>query len=100
MPQLRPRDSRLRAAIDSDRAADWRDQARCRDMDSELFFPIGHSIVDKMQEASAKAVCAPCPVRRRCLQWAVDHDCVDGVWGGMGELERRWLIRTLAAPHG
>jgi WhiB family redox-sensing transcriptional regulator len=40
----------------------------------------------------AKAVCADCPERLRCLAWAFAHD-ERGVWGGMSELERRAVGR-------
>jgi WhiB family transcriptional regulator, redox-sensing transcriptional regulator len=37
----------------------------------------------------AKAVCAVCPVRRECLQFALATRQAHGVWGGMSEHERR-----------
>lgn len=49
--------------------------------------------------ATAKAVCAECPVRTKCYLHALDHDEV-GIWGGTSERERR-AIRTgrRAAPR-
>jgi WhiB family transcriptional regulator, redox-sensing transcriptional regulator len=71
----------------------WRDQAACRHEDPELFFPIGTSGPALMQTEQAKAVCARCPVREQCLEWALDHGEILGVWGGTGEAERRTLQR-------
>ncbi|MGY3684394.1 hypothetical protein ACVWXU_008017 [Streptomyces sp. TE33382] len=46
-----------------------------------------------MQTADAKAVCANCPVREPCLRWALENGQDSGVWGGLGEDERRALKR-------
>jgi hypothetical protein len=67
---------------------DWRDQADCAEIDPELWFPErGHSI----QAKRAKAICASCPVRLRCLETALEDDSRDGIWGGLAEVERRPL---------
>lgn len=39
----------------------------------------------------AKTFCAVCKVRRECLDFALDNDCV-GVWGGTTERERKRLL--------
>ena len=75
------------------------ENAACRDKDPGLFFPIidgkltGTQIRD-MEEA--KAICASCPERRRCLNYAVTANETDGIWGGKTHDERvpfrrRWL---------
>jgi WhiB family transcriptional regulator, redox-sensing transcriptional regulator len=66
----------------------WSARAACRDADPELFFPVGHSAIAELQAAIALQICAICPVRRRCLRWALDHDEISGVWGGTTEAER------------
>jgi WhiB family redox-sensing transcriptional regulator len=38
--------------------------------------------------ANAKLVCATCPVRVECLQFACDHGEI-GIWGGATRRERR-----------
>lgn len=38
--------------------------------------------------AAAKAACVPCPVRARCLDFALGTDQKSGVWGGLSEDER------------
>ena len=63
----------------------WRDQAACRNEDPELFFPIGTSGPALLQTEQAKAVCARCPAREQCLEWALDHGEVLVVWCGTGE---------------
>jgi WhiB family redox-sensing transcriptional regulator len=62
---------------------EWRLDAACRDLDTAVFFP-----ETAEQVAAAKAVCATCPVREACLNFALitRHD---GVWGGRDENERR-----------
>lgn len=74
---------------------EWHAGAACRDEDPELFFPAGRGgrPTDRQIE-EAKAVCAPCPVRSDCLQWALDGEPVEGVWGGTTESERAAMIRA------
>ncbi len=43
---------------------------------------------------AAKAVCAGCPVRDECLDYALASRQRFGVWGGMSEQERRRLDST------
>ncbi|WP_328921161.1 WhiB family transcriptional regulator [Streptomyces sp. NBC_00208] len=71
----------------------WRMQAACRDEDPDLFFPIGSTGPALVQTEEAKAVCDGCPVREPCLEWAMEHGQDSGVWGGLGEAERRALKR-------
>jgi WhiB family redox-sensing transcriptional regulator len=67
---------------------EWQQDAACvqhRDVD---FFPArGESVRD------AKAVCASCPVRVDCLDFALRLKVAHGVWGGLSERERRSLRR-------
>lgn len=72
---------------------DWRHYAVCRDVDPELFFPVGTSGPALVQTAEAKAVCARCPVVSECLTWALAAGQDAGVWGGLSEDERRALRR-------
>jgi WhiB family redox-sensing transcriptional regulator len=46
-----------------------------------------------MRERQAKAICARCPVRIECLEYAVRIREPHGIWGGLNELERRILLR-------
>jgi WhiB family transcriptional regulator, redox-sensing transcriptional regulator len=82
---------------------DWRHKAACREVDPELFFPIGNSGPALLQIDEAKQVCRRCTVMDECLRWAIDSGQDAGVWGGMSEDERRALkrrtIRLRARAH-
>lgn len=66
----------------------WTEYAACRNMPARLFFPEqGEST------AEAKAVCDECPVRERCLQYALDHHERYGTWGGLSARERTRIVR-------
>jgi WhiB family redox-sensing transcriptional regulator len=67
-------------------AARWRDLAACRGADLEVFFP------GRGETAGpARRVCAACPVRQQCLDYAISNRIVHGIWGGLTERERRAL---------
>jgi hypothetical protein len=62
----------------------WTQAAVCASVDPELWFPEkGNSA------ARAKKICATCPVREPCLQYALDNDDRFGVFGGTTERDRR-----------
>jgi WhiB family redox-sensing transcriptional regulator len=73
----------------------WRHRAECRDYDPELFFPVATAATPEGQAqlTQAAAVCARCPVRECCLAWALNTNQQYGVWGGLGEAERRRMRR-------
>lgn len=75
-------------------ATDWRDHAACREMDPDLFFPIGTAGESVVQIDEARQVCRTCPVCGPCLRWALDSGSA-GVWGGTTEDERRTLRRQI-----
>lgn len=72
----------------------WRADAACRDTDPDLFFPIGSTGAAVEQIEAAKAVCATCPSRQPCLEFALLTNQDSGVWGGLAEDERRKLRRA------
>lgn len=66
----------------------WHRHAACADHPDVDFFPdTSHGV------RRAKAICHTCPVRVECLSWAIDHDEVFGVWGGMSIRERDQVRR-------
>lgn len=73
---------------------DWRDESSCSTVDPELFFPSGPGGLSAMQERNAKTVCGNCPVRRECLEYALESGQHVGVWGGLSEAERRGLSKV------
>ena len=77
---------------------DWRERAACRDEDPELFFPLSDQGPGARQADEAKAVCARCPVRERCLEYALDNGLDHGIFGGLTETERRALRRSRSFP--
>jgi WhiB family redox-sensing transcriptional regulator len=80
---------------------DWRDYAACRDVDPDLFFPLGTLGASLLQIDEAKQICRTCPVCGPCLRWALDSGDA-GVWGGTTEDERRKhrQSRALAYSRG
>ena len=41
------------------------------------------------EKYAAKNICFSCPVRKQCLQWALEHRQIWGIWGGKDEVEMR-----------
>jgi WhiB family transcriptional regulator, redox-sensing transcriptional regulator len=78
--------------IEDDGRQGWLDQAACRDMDPERFFPESG---EHTKAAEAKAICGSCQVRDQCVELAVkaagglDQD--HGVFGGTLPAERSQL---------
>jgi WhiB family redox-sensing transcriptional regulator len=71
---------------------EWREKANCLDADPEIFFPIaGGNGLD------AKKVCARCTVIDECLQYSLQHQVEDGVWGGVSAVERERMRKRMAA---
>lgn len=71
-------------------AWDWQLRARCRGMDSALFFhPEGERGPTRAWRIrTAKAVCAECPVVQECRTQALNVGEQYGIWGGLSESER------------
>jgi WhiB family transcriptional regulator, redox-sensing transcriptional regulator len=69
----------------------WQDASACRNGPLDVFFgPEGEQQHEKpAREARAKAVCASCLVRAACLDDALTNGIRFGVFGGVGEDERR-----------
>ncbi len=69
----------------------WHEHAACRGVDPELFFPPRGGEWDE-----ARHVCERCPVRRECLEYALETGEKFGIWGGTSERQRRGLrVRRL-----
>lgn len=72
---------------------DWYRDAACKNTNSDLFSPKVET--DKGLAEVKEAFCDHCPVRERCLQFAIiNDDC--GYWGGTSTAERRRMKRTRA----
>jgi WhiB family redox-sensing transcriptional regulator len=63
--------------------ADWRSASACRHANPDLFFPVATAASGQAaQIAAAKAICAGCPVRSQCLEFAQANQLTYGIWGG------------------
>jgi WhiB family redox-sensing transcriptional regulator len=80
-------------SYDEEGQSDWMLEARCLDADPEAFFPEKGG-----STREAKRICAACPVREECLQYALDNDERFGIWGGLSERERRRAKRLSTSP--
>jgi WhiB family redox-sensing transcriptional regulator len=71
---------------------DWWSLAACRAADPELFFAVSGVGHGASEVSRAKAICARCAIRQRCLEYAVATRQPHGVWGGASEAERRLIV--------
>lgn len=74
---------------------EWMARARCREMPPSTFFPS-----DGVGVEVARQVCAGCPVRSPCLEYALRNRIDHGVWGGASERERRRILRQRRSARG
>ena len=80
----------------------WQYHAACRGEDSSWFFAPNYfeKRHEKLgREAKAKALCAECPVRAECLEYALRVRESHGIWGGLNEMERRDALRQRATAE-
>ena len=65
---------------------DWRHDAACKDQPSHWWYP-----ERRASEYAQRAItiCNRCPTKTDCLEWALATQEPHGIWGGMGEIERR-----------
>jgi WhiB family redox-sensing transcriptional regulator len=64
--------------------------ALCKGEDPRVWFP---SAPGRGSARRAKAVCTACPARAGCLEWALEANEVEGVWGGTTPAERAEIRR-------
>lgn len=67
---------------------EWMAQGKCREVPPAVFFPNDGVGVD-----TARRICAECPVKAPCLEYALLNRIDHGVWGGTSERERRRIAR-------
>lgn len=68
---------------------EWMAGGNCRHHPPEVFFPS-----DGVGVETAKRICAECPVREMCLEYALHNRIDHGVWGGTSERQRRRILRS------
>ena len=66
----------------------WMAIGHCADKPPSLFFPS-----DGVGVEVARRVCADCPVKEPCLEYALAQRIDHGVWGGCSERERRRILK-------
>ena len=67
---------------------EWMREGHCRTTPPATFFPSDGVGVDV-----ARRICAACPVKAECLEYALENRIEHGVWGGCSERERRRILR-------
>ncbi len=68
----------------------WRMDAACSDLSSDSFFLAGEDLEGMRR---AQKICATCPVKVECLEFALGTNQTLGIWGGTTPNERRRLRR-------
>ncbi|HSH31715.1 MAG TPA: WhiB family transcriptional regulator [Candidatus Saccharimonadales bacterium] len=63
-------------------------KGNCRNEPPSRFFPS-----DGVGVEIARRICAGCPVKALCLEYALEQRIKDGVWGGASERERRRILK-------
>lgn len=77
--------------VDTDE--DWMLDAACRpsSVNPKIFFPGNGPGLE-----AAQAICKDCPVKERCLEYALANRIDHGVWGGESERSRRRILKARA----
>jgi WhiB family redox-sensing transcriptional regulator len=76
----------------------WMTDSKCRNLPPKVFFPS-----DGVGVEIARRICAECPVKAPCLEYALYNRIEHGVWGGASERERRRIARrrrSITKPAG
>ena len=73
----------------------WMAIRYCNDQPPSLFFPSAGVGVEV-----ARRICADCPVKEPCLEYALAHRIDHGFWGGCSERERRRILKRRRQEAG
>jgi WhiB family redox-sensing transcriptional regulator len=69
-----------------DFAAEWKDLADCKKYDHMIWFPEPGEH-DKLKKA--RSICSKCPVKKQCLEYAVETNQTIGIWGALSSRQLR-----------
>jgi WhiB family redox-sensing transcriptional regulator len=69
----------------------FQDKANCLTADPKIFFSA--KLKDRAQ---AIALCNSCPVIAECLDFALEHESVDGIYGGKLGDERKAMLKNVS----
>lgn len=74
---------------------DWQHDGACVGKDTEEFFLEYNErgSAKRKKELQAIAICNTCPVKKQCLEHALNTPEIYGVWGGMTEEQRSVLLK-------
>jgi WhiB family redox-sensing transcriptional regulator len=64
----------------------WVLDAACQNKEPDIFYPEDEG--DEIAIKRAKRICASCPVKAECGEYAIRRDEEYGAWGGMDRDER------------
>lgn len=67
---------------------EWMSQGNCHHHPPATFFPS-----DGVGVEIARRICADCPTKEPCLEYALMQRIDHGVWGGCSERERRRILK-------
>lgn len=73
-------------------AMEWIDEARCKEVGTELFFPEQSDVIGSRR---ARSICNKCEVKAECLEYGINEEF--GIWGGLTSVERRHLRKQRKA---
>lgn len=71
----------------------------CSQVDPDMFFPVEtfqgamRSSEVYLHEKEVKAICAECPLKAPCAEYALKDLEIQGIWGGLSWTDRRRLLR-------
>ena len=85
------------AQVPQDAVWEWQEKGACRQADPTLFFHPQNErgLARVRRDQAAKAVCASCPVRIECADYAIRSREPYGVWGGLTEEDRENIYRRI-----
>lgn len=99
-PERPPNDEYAVSLPDLRTGEAWRQLAACQDMDIAIFYPENASGPGKktytLYPPEARDACRSCPVRKACLDFAVNNSEKYGMWGGKTPTERRRMRGVLS----
>jgi WhiB family redox-sensing transcriptional regulator len=73
----------------------WMTIGNCNTLPPATFFPS-----DGVGVEVARKICATCPVKEPCLEYALQSRIDHGVWGGCSERERRRILKRRRVTAG
>lgn len=76
--------------VDGSVDVSWMEDALCREVDGDLFFPTPKAPVVALTQV--RQICASCDVREQCLQFALTTAEPEGIWAGTTPRQRSLML--------